>query len=37
MIEAETAMSEKLALDTPTVQACPHRPHTLASRQWGQA
>lgn len=36
-IEAGTAMSRKMALDTPTAQACPHRPHTLASRPWGQA
>lgn len=37
MIEAGTAMSKKMALDTSTAQACPHRPHTLASRQRGQA
>lgn len=36
-IEAGTAMSKKMARDTPAAPACPHRPHTLASRQRGPA
>lgn len=35
--EVETAISNKIALDTPTACACPHGPHTLASHPWGQA
>lgn len=37
MIEVGTVMSKKMALDTFAAQACPHGPHTLASRPWGQA
>lgn len=36
-IEVGTAISNKIARDTPTAWACPHGPHTLASHQWGQA